>query len=83
VSIDEDLRAEEYKQLAAQARAHMKYFNGAVLGLGACLAATAVNGPTNGWIWLAGSIGLAFGALWCIVEARYYDLRATIVARSL
>lgn len=71
-------RIEQYQYLRREATKHMRYFSIAILGFTVCLGAAFAEGWSGGWPWLLGAMWFAFGSLWALIEARYFDLRIMV-----
>ena len=71
-------RHEHYTDLRQQASRHMRYFNLAVPAAMGFFVIAGLNGPHDGWLWFLMVVLSMFVALWSLIEARYYDVRATI-----
>ena len=72
------LRHEQYSELRQQAGRHMRYFNFALPAAVGCLMAAGHYGPHDGWAWFLMSAVVLFAALWSLIEARYFEIRADL-----
>lgn len=71
-------RIEHMEDLRREVRKHSTYLSIAAVAFGVCVGVAFIYGPAAGWPWLIGALACAFGALWALIQARYFDLRIVL-----
>lgn len=73
-------RIEHIEDLRRESRKHSQYLLLAAIGFAVCAGVAFSYGPAAGWPWSIGALVFAFGALWALIQARYFDLRIILSA---